>query len=55
MNQMARPEPAQPLTLLPRPTPRQRLTGEIKRLAAAHGLSINAVTTAEAFPEAYSR
>ena len=51
MNQMARNEPGHPVALLPAPTPRQRLTGQVKRLAAEHGLSVSAVTSAEAFPE----
>jgi epoxyqueuosine reductase len=42
---------AQPLTLQ---TPRQRLTDRIKRLAAEHGLTISAVTTAASFPELQS-
>lgn len=32
------------------PTERQRLTARVKMLAAQHGLSVNAVTTAEPFP-----
>ncbi|MDQ3694122.1 MAG: tRNA epoxyqueuosine(34) reductase QueG [Chloroflexota bacterium] len=51
MNQVTRPEPGHSVTLLPAPTPRQRLTGQVKRLAAEHGLSVSAVTSAEAFPE----
>ena len=47
--------PAQPasrqLTLHPRPTSRQQLTRQVKVLAAAHGLSVSAVTSAAAFPE----
>lgn len=39
---------AQPLTLI---TPRQRLTDQVKRLAADHGLTVSAVTTAASFPE----
>src|SRR4051794_37861758 len=39
---------AQPLTLV---TPRQRITQQVKRLAAEHGLSVSAVTTAASFPE----
>lgn len=31
-------------------TPRARLTAEIKRLGAEHGLTVSAVTTADAFP-----
>jgi epoxyqueuosine reductase len=42
---------AAPLTLQPPPSPRARLTAEVKRLAAAHGLTIARVTTAAAFPE----
>ena len=41
------------LTLHPRPTARQRLTSRIKSLALAHGLSVSAVTSAEAFPEVF--
>ena len=41
------------LTLHPRPTARQRLTGQVKALALAHGLSVSAVTSAEAFPEVF--
>jgi epoxyqueuosine reductase len=40
-----------PLTLSPPPTARARLTAEVKRLAAAHGLTVARVTTAAAFPE----
>jgi epoxyqueuosine reductase len=36
----------------PQPSPSQRLTQRIKRLALEHGLSVAAVTSAEAFPEA---
>lgn len=39
-----------PLTVSPRPSERQRLTEQIKRLAAEHGLSMAAVTTADGFP-----
>ena len=41
-----------PLTLHPpkRSTERQRLTTQVKMLAAKHGLSVNAVTTADPFP-----
>ena len=42
------------LTLHPRPTARQRLTDRVKSLALAHGLSVSAVTSAEAFPEVFS-
>jgi epoxyqueuosine reductase len=42
------------LTLHPRPTARQRLTSRVKSLAHAHGLSVSAVTSAEAFPEVFS-
>src|SRR3954449_6836406 len=41
------------LMLHPRPTARQRLTNWIKSLALAHGLSVSAVTSAEAFPEVF--
>lgn len=40
-----------PLTVAPRPTARQRLTRDIKRLAAECGLDIARVTSAEPFPE----
>jgi hypothetical protein len=40
-----------PLTLSPPPTARARLTAEVKRLAAAHGLTVARVTSAAAFPE----
>src|SRR3954470_7641513 len=42
---------AQPLTLV---TPKQRLTQQVKRLAAEHGLTVSAVTTAASFPELQS-
>src|SRR5215210_5298616 len=42
------------LTLRPRPTARQLLTRRIKSLALAHGLSVSAVTSAEAFPEVFA-
>ena len=42
------------LTLHPRPTARQRLTSRVKSLALAHGLSVSAVTSAEAFPEVFT-
>jgi epoxyqueuosine reductase len=42
---------AAPLHLLPPPTPRQRLTDDVKRLAAEHGLSIARVTGAEPFSD----
>ena len=41
------------LALHPRPTARQRLTSRVKSLAFAHGLSVSAVTSAEAFPEVF--
>ena len=41
------------LALHPRPTTRQRLTSRVKSLALAHGLSVSAVTSAEAFPEVF--
>ena len=50
MHQVARSAAPQPLDLLRPPTPRQRLTSEVKRLAAEHGLTITAVTSAAAFP-----
>lgn len=40
----------EPLVLHAIPTPRQRLTRQVKALALEHGLSVSAVTTAEAFP-----
>lgn len=40
-----------PLTLTPRPSERQQLTHRVKQLAAEHGLSVAAVTTANEFPE----
>ncbi len=40
-----------PLTLQHAATPRQRLTRQVKALAFEHGLSVSAVTSAEAFPE----
>src|SRR5215217_268771 len=42
------------LTLHPRLTARQRLTNRVKSLARAHGLSVSAVTSAEAFPELFA-
>ncbi len=39
------------LTLHPRPTPRQLLTRRVKALALEQGLTVSAVTSAEAFPE----
>lgn len=51
MSQPARPAAIQPLSLLAAPTARQRLTARVKRLAAEHGLSVSAITTADAFPE----
>ncbi len=42
------------LTLTPPPTAHQRLTRQIKRLALEHGLTVSAVTTAEAFPEVFA-
>jgi epoxyqueuosine reductase len=41
------------LTLHPPPTSRQQLTRQVKTLALAHGLSVSAVTSAEAFPEVF--
>lgn len=41
----------EPLALSPPPTPRQRLTARVKRLAGEHGLQIAAVTSAEPFAE----
>jgi epoxyqueuosine reductase len=41
--------PASPLPILARPTARQRLTAEVKRLAVAQGLTIARVATAEPF------
>jgi epoxyqueuosine reductase len=41
------------LTLHSRATARQRLTGQVKSLALANGLSVSAVTSAEAFPEVF--
>jgi epoxyqueuosine reductase len=41
------------LALHPRPTARKRLTNRVKSLALAHGLSVSAVTSAEAFPEVF--
>ncbi|HEU0113294.1 MAG TPA: QueG-associated DUF1730 domain-containing protein, partial [Thermomicrobiales bacterium] len=41
-----------PLTLqTPKQSERQRLTAQVKRMAAQHGLAIARVTTADAFPE----
>src|SRR5688500_17830614 len=40
---------ATPLTPTPPPTERQRVTAAVKRLAAARGLTISAVTTGDAF------
>ncbi|MDF3037479.1 MAG: hypothetical protein K0Q71_185 [Thermomicrobiales bacterium] len=48
------PTGATPLTLTPPPTSHQRLTRQIKRLALEHGLTVSAVTTAEAFPEVFA-
>src|SRR5215216_1623906 len=42
------------LKLHPRSTTRQRLTNRVKSLARAHGLSVSAVTSAEAFPELFA-
>jgi epoxyqueuosine reductase len=42
------------LTLHPPPTARQRLTSRVKSLALAQGLSVSAVTSAEAFPEVFT-
>ncbi len=38
-----------PLSIVPQPTERQRLTAEVKRLAVAHGLGIARVASAEPF------
>lgn len=45
-----------PSPLLPHtpPTPRERLTRQIKSLAREHGLSVSAVTSADAFPDVLS-
>ena len=40
-----------PIAVHPQPTPSQRLTQRIKRLALERGLSVAAVTSADAFPE----
>ncbi len=40
-----------PLTLSPTPSSRATLTARVKRLAAEHGLSVSAVTSAADFPE----
>jgi len=40
-----------PLPLLAPPSSRAGLTARVKRLAAEHGLTVSAVTTADAFPE----
>lgn len=40
-----------PLTLHQPMTDRQRLTAQVKFLAASHGLSVSAVTTADPFPD----
>jgi epoxyqueuosine reductase len=42
------------LKLHPRSTTRQQLTSRVKSLALAHGLSVSAVTSAEAFPEVFA-
>jgi epoxyqueuosine reductase len=42
---------ATPLTLTPPLTSRQRLTQRVKHLAAEHGLTVAAVTSAEPFPD----
>ena len=47
--------PTTPLVLAPPPSPRAILTARVKRLAAGCGLSISAVTNAEAFPELAER
>ncbi|MGH2618830.1 MAG: tRNA epoxyqueuosine(34) reductase QueG, partial [Thermomicrobiales bacterium] len=44
----------QPLPIYPRPTSRQRLTHRVKTLAHDHGLTVSAVTSAEAFPEVFA-
>jgi epoxyqueuosine reductase len=41
------------LALHSRPTARQQLTSRVKSLALTHGLSVSAVTSAEAFPEVF--
>ena len=46
--------PATPLSVIPPPTPRQRLTDYVKRLAHKHGLTVSAVTSAEAFPDVFA-
>ncbi len=43
------PHATAPLALIPLPTPRQRLTAMVKRLAGDHGLTLAAVTSAEPF------
>src|SRR5688572_26635309 len=40
-----------PLSLLPPPSARQRLTERVKNLARRHGLAVSAVANAAAFPE----
>jgi epoxyqueuosine reductase len=40
-----------PLTIATSPTPRQRLTEQIKRLAVEHGLAVSAVTSAAPFAD----
>jgi epoxyqueuosine reductase len=46
--------PSQPLTIHARPSARQRLTERVKLLARDHGLTVSAVTSAEAFPEVFA-
>ncbi|MFM9107566.1 MAG: tRNA epoxyqueuosine(34) reductase QueG [Chloroflexota bacterium] len=41
--------PSHPLPILPAPTPRQRLTARVRATAAANGLALAAVATAEPF------
>ena len=43
-----------PLSFIPPSTPRQRLARRIKDLALAHGLTVSAVTGADAFPEVFA-
>jgi epoxyqueuosine reductase len=50
----APPTPATPLALIPPATSRQRITRQIKRLALEHGLTVSAVTSADAFPEVFA-
>ncbi|MDF3042489.1 MAG: hypothetical protein K0Q71_5195 [Thermomicrobiales bacterium] len=48
------PPRATPLALTPPATTRQRITRQIKRLALEHGLTVSAVTSADAFPEVFA-